>query len=567
MPILATFARRSLAALTALAFVSAPLAFAEESSPAAAKLDPIALRQDASAKLAARQWGEAAALLERSCAENPHVGVDWFDLGTARYNLKEWDAAIAAYSRALDLRAGFPSVSAYNIACCEAQKGDEEKALAWIARALDLGFRNLESIRDDDDFASLRGDERFRRLVGLFDPSGLSRDEGWRADLALLAREIARLHYDPFRLFPRAEFDAEVKRIHDAIPALSDNEISVAMARLVARVGDGHTSLAPRAAFSGEKAGLPVQFYLFPEGLHVIAADPRFRDLVGARVLRCGAHPAEKAVREVQTLLCRDNEMTLHWLAPQVLRMPGALNGLGLVPSDKSVELTVADEGGRERTVALPADSGGPDDTWIELCDLAPAPLPLYLKDRESNYWFEHVPGRKLVYCQYNRVRNDPKEPIEAFARRLFRYIEEHDDVEKLVLDMRHNNGGNNFLNRPLVEGLMRSDKINVRGRLFVIVGRNTFSAAMCGAAQIERHTNAIFVGEPTGSSPNFIGESVEMTLPFSRQWVSISDLYWQNSVAMDYRTWIAPRLYAPPAIGAARANRDPAMEAILALP
>jgi hypothetical protein len=32
----------------------------------------------------------------------------------------------------------------------------------------------------------------------------------------------------------------------------------------------------------------------------------------------------------------------------------------------------------------------------------------------------------------------------------------------------------------------------------------------------------------------------------------------------MDYRTWIAPQIYTPPTFAAFRANRDPAMEAIL---
>ena len=61
-------------------------------------------------------------------------------------------------------------------------------------------------------------------------------------------------------------------------------------------------------------------------------------------------------------------------------------------------------------------------------------------------------------------------------------------------------------------------------GKLFVIVGRTTFSAAMCGATQIERYTKAIMVGEPTGSSPNFIGETVMVRLPYSRWSASISE-------------------------------------------
>jgi hypothetical protein len=173
------------------------------------------------------------------------------------------------------------------------------------------------------------------------------------------------------------------------------------------------------------------------------------------------------------------------------------------------------------------------------------------------------LPDSKTVYFQYNAVLNQSKEPLEKFCKRLFEFIDQH-DVDRLVIDMRWNGGGNNFLNRPLVGGLMRCDKVNQRGKLFVIVGRNTFSAAQCGATQIERYTNALFVGEPTGSRPNFVGETCLLDLPYSKMLASISDLFWQNSVAMDYRTWIGPQIYTPPTFETYRARRDPAMEAVL---
>lgn len=79
----------------------------------------------------------------------------------------------------------------------------------------------------------------------------------------------------------------------------------------------------------------------------------------------------------------------------------------------------------------------------------------------------------------------------------------------------------------------------------------------------MERRTKAILVGEPTGSSPNFIGESVRVILPYSGWGMSISDLWWQHSMAMDYRIWTPPMLYAPPTAEAFRAHVDPALEVI----
>jgi hypothetical protein len=101
------------------------------------------------------------------------------------------------------------------------------------------------------------------------------------------------------------------------------------------------------------------------------------------------------------------------------------------------------------------------------------------------------------------------------------------------------------------------------RGALFVIIGRLTFSAAQNTVTAIERETSAIFVGEPTGSRPNLIGEAIDFELPYSKLRANVADLFWQTSWPLDYRTWTAPDLYAPPTFEAYRRNQDPALDAI----
>lgn len=167
------------------------------------------------------------------------------------------------------------------------------------------------------------------------------------------------------------------------------------------------------------------------------------------------------------------------------------------------------------------------------------------------------------MFFQYNSVRNDQKEPFAAFTERLFKFIGEN-AVEKLVIDLRWNNGGNTFLLTPLIRGLIKNEKINQRGKLFVITGRRTYSAAQNASTFFERHTSAIFVGEPTGSSPNFVGEEDPFVLPYSKILANVSNLFWQSAFPQDERTWIAPLIYVPPTFKAYSANRDAALEAIL---
>jgi hypothetical protein len=145
----------------------------------------------------------------------------------------------------------------------------------------------------------------------------------------------------------------------------------------------------------------------------------------------------------------------------------------------------------------------------------------------------------------------------------MFTAIDDH-GCRALVVDLRWNRGGNTLLGQPLVHHIIGRAQINRAGGLFVIIGRNTFSAAQNTATLLDRHTEAVFVGEPTGSSPNFIGETMPFRLPHSGLRANVADLYWQTSWPPDHRAAIAPGIYAPPTFAAFRAGRDPAMDAIL---
>jgi hypothetical protein len=153
---------------------------------------------------------------------------------------------------------------------------------------------------------------------------------------------------------------------------------------------------------------------------------------------------------------------------------------------------------------------------WTALADTITVPRPLHLRNRVLPFWFEYLPADDLVYFQFNAVRDHPAETFAAFCDRLFGFIEDH-NAARLVIDVRWNGGGNTFLSQHLLHHLIASKRLTRRGALFVIIGRLTFSAAQNTVTAIERETSAIFVGEPTGSRPNFIGERIDFELPYSK--------------------------------------------------
>lgn len=525
----------------------------------------------AEAKSSGKQWAEAAALWEKVIRINPVEGRFWNQLGSAYYNAKDYRKSIAAYEKTLELGYGVRANVAYNIACDYALLGEKEQALKWLEKAFELKFLDLQDAQTDTDLESIRNEPRYRQLVGLIDTSKMSREEGWRTDLQFLTREIKRRGY---HLFPRigseAQFDAEVKKISDSISRLTDAQIIIELFRLMRKVGDGHSGLlgAARPEFAQT---IPVLFYMFEEGLFVTAADPKHKDLLGSQVLKFGGRSVEEIVKTIHSATSEDNSIWIKQIAPYRIRHLPLLHAAGAIPNPDKVEIVLRGMDGKERTVTIAADTTQPNiwnvkpnpPEWINLSQTISSPAPLYLKNPAAPYWFEYLPESKTVFFQFNSVRNDQKEPLTAFSERLFKFINET-DVEKLVIDMRWNNGGNTFFLTPLVRGLMKNDKINQRGKLFVIIGRRTYSAAQNASTYFERHTNAMFVGEPTGSSPNFVGEEFPFVLPYSKVAANVSNLYWQSAFPQDERTWIAPQIYAPPTFKDYSANRDAALEAII---
>jgi len=404
----------------------------------------------------------------------------------------------------------------------------------------------------------------------------------WREDLAFLAAELPKRHAGAFHTMPRDTFEARVARLDAAIPRMDHQQIAVAIAELVAGVADGHTRLTlpvdPAAGFFGGHSStpeprldalrfhhLPIRLYIYSDGLYVRRIGRAHTRAAGARVLRIGGMTADDAMRAVRPVVQRDNDMQIAHLLPDFLVVPEVLAARGVTADPARAAFEVETPGGRRMTLDLGAVPYGDSVAWVDARDAAKAPVPLYLRDTGTNYRFEYLQGERIVYVPYNEVYDEEGETLEQFADRLFGFVESN-PVEALVVDIRGNPGGNNARNRPMLMGLIRSAKLREPGRLFVIAGRGTFSAAMMFALDVEKYTQAIFVGEETGARPNHHGDSRKLELPHSGLTVRISSLYWQYSDPRDGRDAIAPHVPAPLASADYAANRDPALEAIRAM-
>lgn len=385
--------------------------------------------------------------------------------------------------------------------------------------------------------------------------------EQWQADVNFLGEQLAKAHRNAFHRMKREDYEAAVKKLHDSVPQLSEDEIIVGLMKIVAMIKDGHTNIIARPFF---RSGIyPIKFYMFSDGLFVQKASPEYAEMVGAKVVKIGNISVEEAFKTVGQAAFADNEMGVKEITPLLMTIPEVLSGFKVVNDKQKLPLTV-EIGGKQKTFEIQPKGTAADlnrfpADWI---DAAPKEnRPVYLKDPDNMYWFEYLKDRKTVYVQHNGIGNKPDESVANFYKRVLAFVDAN-PVEALVLDLRFNGGGNNGLNKAVVLQLIKA-KINQRGKFFVIIGRETFSAAQNFVNLIENYTDATFVGEPTAAHPNHYGDNRPFTLPNSKLTVRASTIWWQDLDPRDDRFWTAPEIASEISSEDYRKNIDSPMEAI----
>jgi len=408
-------------------------------------------------------------------------------------------------------------------------------------------------------------------------PERLARSAAWQQDLEVLLSRVRNIHPAPFARMTEAEVDAEGRALARAIPALSDEAIVLGMMRLMARMTGGHTQLYGATARTIAPSWYPIRLRPFSDGIAVTAAASEHADLAGAQVLRIGELDAQAALDEVMRITPADNDWGRLHRAPYFLMMDWVLSGLGITPLKGELSLVVVGPADRpERTVVLRAVGASPDDDLSYTSKesvaggaaalgrpTAPAAVPLHLRNPQESLWAEFLPASRTVYAQLERIGSDHDESLGEFSAQLWALVDSV-AAERLVLDLRYARGGNKNLARPLLHGILARPHLNQPGRLFTIIGRETFSAGMMVAMFMEEHTNTLFVGEPTGASPNFASETLGINLPNSGLIASVAEWYWVNSVPWDTRAWLEPDVTAAPTIAEYRGGSDPAMDFVL---
>lgn len=350
-----------------------------------------------------------------------------------------------------------------------------------------------------------------------------SRDERWRADLDALQARILSTHPNPFTRTSPDAFEQRVADVRARIPGLTDPQVVVELAGIVAMLNDGHSGLLLSQPGTGVRR-YPLGLRWFSDGLYVTSAPETASRIIGSRVVSMNGQPVALAYEAVRPWLSYDTDEWARYQSETALATHEILVAAGLAALDGplAIEAESPGGGGGQRVTEMIALGPVPVATGPVAARLT---LPLSRRAPGLEYWFEWLENERALYIQYNRCRENALLPVRGFVDEILAFSLQH-RPETWIFDLRENPGGNEIVfiwMYTRMEEAVRGGRMPVPWKgVYGIIGNRTFSSGVL-AAKLLKSKGAVMIGEATGGRADWFGNTPAWTLPNSRLTVAIS--------------------------------------------
>ncbi|MBI9012636.1 MAG: peptidase S41 [Clostridiales bacterium] len=371
----------------------------------------------------------------------------------------------------------------------------------------------------------------------------------WLADIDFISSQLPKYHANSFNQMTEIDFYNNIEGIKEKLLTMSDEEVIVEVSKLIASVGDAHTQLV----YYYDKT-YPFIFYCFEDGIYLLETTAEHSELVGSKLLSINGRDIEEIRDLYRPVISHENESWFNRKFATYLKVPEYLKGLKIIDSEM-IKFEFSD--GSQDSIYVQVEPSGYSDYKKNNVEM------LYLKNSDKNYWYEFLEEEHVLYFNYNSCYDMEGKPYLEFNNELFDFIDEN-SVEYLVVDIRNNGGGSSNVLNPFFDELKKRQNLNQQGKLYVIVGKDSYSSTMLNISDFDKKTKAVFIGEPTGGRLNHYGQVQTFELSNTDTELKLSTVYFENSNE-DHNTFV------PDIIIEMRAsdyfnNIDPVMQEILEL-
>ncbi len=350
----------------------------------------------------------------------------------------------------------------------------------------------------------------------------VTQNEGWETDIQWLADSLPEMHYNLFMYEPEDSLLSRLDKLERNLDNLSDMETVMELTSVLASMRCSHTGIA--FWNYSDWTAYPISVMWLDEGLYVTAIDAEYSEIIGSRLIEYGGCPAIEAATAMTEMFPATNDVVRRTRAENFMMMAYPMEALGFGDPDSVVSFTFLEATGDTAIIQFRAV----DQSTVNMESFHNSEsviLPLWLGS-DDFYWYSYLPERKMLYCAYNSCVLMDDYHIDDYVEDL-RELANSEHVDAVVMDLRRNQGGNSLVAAPLISWLRELSE-NGRIRLYLIIGRWTYSSGILNAIEIREIPGVIVYGENTGGAPNHLGEVRTTQLPWSGLAVSYPTKYFQ---------------------------------------
>jgi hypothetical protein len=344
-------------------------------------------------------------------------------------------------------------------------------------------------------------------------------------DINYFKKELPKHHKNLFAKITKEEFNDMTDQLIDNIDQLGNKQVFVELNKIVASVGDAHTSINYFDGYS-----YPLQFWILNGRVYVVNADTDLEEMMFSQVLKIDGVDIDTIIEQLTTIISHENESWVLAMLPNYLQSPVFLYGLGIVKNETEAVFTVEKDGVVKDYTVSTLEYGESTEYVNTTTD------DVLLGKYDKYYDYEYLTDDKALYLEYNVCANMEDVSFAELNNEMMNMIEQ-EDADKIIIDLRNNSGGNSEILNPFTKRLHNYLNKNANVKVYILVGRSTFSSGMFAIYRIkEVAPEAISVGEPTGGALDCYGDVRTLTLPNSQIPVGYSTKYFEFTKSFRYK-------------------------------
>jgi C-terminal processing protease CtpA/Prc len=328
-------------------------------------------------------------------------------------------------------------------------------------------------------------------------------------DIDLLIETLEENHPHLYKNYEKKEFVEDINELKSSLSSLSNKEIQIQLATILAKLSDGHTGISLKNFTTDKSPVYPFQFEWFGNELKVIHTTSQNKDIIGSTVLAINGLPIEDVMAKINSIIPHDSDNWTKANNAKMVVLYNVLFNLHIIEKD-TINWTFRDK----------------SNHYIKI-NVRPIKLTDYsqiLKEKNSPltsnstkpfgdaYGYSYLENGDILYVQFNKgIDNN----FTLFSNKLILSIQ-NKNPDAIIFDLRRNTGGDSSLMSSILDKLKSDTDIEEKHN-YLLIGKSTFSSGVLNAYELKQQLNAIIYGEDSGQSLNQFGEVRSFKLPYSK--------------------------------------------------